>query len=174
MIGGKTHFQNFFLFLLNKRHKTWRHISSSVLFVAKESIDASPLPNPNIGIIAKRSGRKRQGDIRLIRLEHCCWEGQLCHITLWSPGEEHKSGKARMILMLLECDKIFSSKQMNTCTKKYGKRDGPLTVTAVMTGGTQLVQGAHLTGGDTRFCLHYRTAICQVVNKNININNFCI
>ena len=106
--------------------KTWKHISSSVLFVAKESIDASPLPNPNIGIIAKRSGRKRQGDIRLIRLEHCCWEGQLCHITLWSPGEEHKSGKARMILMLLECDKFFSSKQMNTCTKKYGKRDGPL------------------------------------------------
>ena len=27
-----------------------------------------------------------------------------------------------------------------------------LTVTAVMTGGTQLVEGAHLTGGDTRFC----------------------
>ena len=27
-----------------------------------------------------------------------------------------------------------------------------LTVTAVMAGGTQLVEGAHLTGGDTRFC----------------------
>ena len=31
-----------------------------------------------------------------------------------------------MILMLLECGKFFSSKQMNTCTKKYGKRGGPL------------------------------------------------
>ena len=31
-------------------------------------------------------------------------------------------------------------------------RSSFLTVTAVMTGGTQLVEGAHLTGGDTRFC----------------------
>ena len=47
-----------------------------------------------------------------------------------------------------------------------------LTVTAVMTGGTQLVEGAHLTGGDTRFYLHSRTEFWQVVNKNINMNNF--
>ena len=31
-------------------------------------------------------------------------------------------------------------------------RSTNLTVTAVMTGGTQLVEGAYLTGGDTRFC----------------------
>ena len=31
-------------------------------------------------------------------------------------------------------------------------RSSFLTATAVMTGGTQLVEGAHLTGGDTRFC----------------------
>ena len=31
-------------------------------------------------------------------------------------------------------------------------RSTNLTVMAVMTGGTQLVEGAHLTGGDTRFC----------------------
>ena len=41
-----------------------------------------------------------------------------------------------------------------------------------MTGGTQLVEGAHLTGGDTRFYLHSRTEFWQVVNKNINMNNF--
>ena len=27
-----------------------------------------------------------------------------------------------------------------------------LTATAAMAGGTQLVEGAHLTGGNTRFC----------------------
>ena len=31
-------------------------------------------------------------------------------------------------------------------------RSSFLTVTTIMTGGTQLVEGAHLTGGDTRFC----------------------
>ena len=38
------------------------------------------------------------------------------------------------------------------CPKSQA-RSIDLTVTAVMTGGTQLVQGAYLTGGgDTRFC----------------------
>ena len=31
-------------------------------------------------------------------------------------------------------------------------RSSFLTVMAVMTGGTQLIEWAHLTGGDTRFC----------------------
>ena len=29
-----------------------------------------------------------------------------------------------------------------------------LTVTAVMTRGTQLFEGTHLNGGDTRFCIY--------------------
>ena len=35
---------------------------------------------------------------------------------------------------------------------EHSSRSSFLTVTAVMTGGTQLVEGAYLTGGDTRFC----------------------
>ena len=52
---------------------------------------------------------------------------------------------------------VFSNTSLLSAVYYYiadlqGPRSTNLTVTAVMTGGTQLVEGAHLPGGDTRFC----------------------
>ena len=40
------------------------------------------------------------------------------------------------------------------------------TVTVVMTGGTQVVEGARMTGGDTRFCCESSKSQYPAGNKH--------